>query len=133
MASQIARTFAVSIRPSSHRSSVAGSVAVSWSAWWSRAIAVPRDSRSATPTSSGANRLIVDGRSQLIACGSSPGRRRPNSASNRACRADAHADSRSNATISSIRSASPSPAPPPPVAASTSNANHPDGTASAGE
>ncbi len=87
---------------------------------------MPRASFRASPTSSGANRLMVQGLSVATRVGSSPGRRRANSASSRAWRASAQAVRRSNPTIASISCASDKPSACR-VSVSISRANNPDG------
>ena len=87
---------------------------------------MPRASFRASPTSSGANRLMVQGLSVATRVGSSPGRRRANSASSRAWRASAQAVRRSNPTIASISCASDKPSACW-VSVSISRANNPDG------
>ncbi|MGH3794055.1 MAG: hypothetical protein ACRDSP_04125 [Pseudonocardiaceae bacterium] len=69
-------------------------------------MAAVRDNRSANPTSSGANSLHRDGTSERVGWEPSLGRRRANSASSVACRAEAHDTTRSKPTIVSIRNAS---------------------------
>ena len=71
-----------------------------------RLAAVLRDSRSASAISSGANPLHRVGTSERVGGESSAGRRRANSASRPACRAEAQDATRSNPTIVSINSAS---------------------------
>ncbi len=125
-ASQIARTRGASIRPCSHCASVSGRSSSSWTDWAMRAIAVPRDWRSANPISSGAPRLIGEQVSLFSAWGSVSGRRRANSASSRACRAAAHATTLSRPITASTSSASSSPAGSA-VPESSSRASQPDG------
>ena len=91
-----------------------------------RATAVPRDWRNANPISSGAPRLIGEQVSLFSAWGSVAGRRRANSASNRACRAAAHATTLSRPITASTSSASSSPAGSA-VPESSSRASQPDG------
>ena len=108
MASSTALALAVSTRPDSHNANVSGNVANSRRANPIRAHALPRDSRSATPTSSGAYSLPTHAhRADTGAL--SAGRREANSSSNRAWRAAAQEVSRSNPTIASTNDSSDSP------------------------
>ena len=126
VASSIARAFAVSISPDSHNACVSGSVASSRRASPIRAHAPPLDSRSATPTSSGA--YSDPTHAQRAECGAlSAGRRAASSSSSRACRAAAHEVSRSNPMIASTSDSSDNPAASA-VARSRSSASSPDGS-----
>ena len=125
VASSIARALAVSIRPDSHNPNVSGNVASNRRASPIRAHAPPRDSRNATPTSSGAYSLPTHAH-RADTGARSTGRREANSSSNRACRAAAHEASRSNPTIASTNDSSDRPAAPA-VPTSRSTASSPDG------
>ena len=126
VASQIAAILRSSSSPSCQACNVSGSRVASCTACPNRAAAENRDSRNANPTSSGANRLIAEALSEEARSGSSPGRRRANSANTRACRASAHPVNRSKPTTASINSASDNPAGSA-AAACNSTAEAPDG------
>ncbi len=130
MASQIAVTRRSSNRPASHRARVSGSRSTSSRDCAIRPVADQRDSRNASPTSSGAYGLAAQVRSVPARSFASGGRRRANSATIRACRACAHAACRPNPTIASINRASDSPAGSA-VSTSSSSAAIPDGAVSA--